>query len=408
MRTWDLFGTLVAGRDSSKRDGDQPEHVPIAENIARVHPQDLIVSDYYDSERAWHILRDVAGLHNDLHVSKDDKFTGKIWDTLAYQGRSPSEHFGDDPNTDYASPKSRGISAKLTTLANRTEWELTLADIGLNALAEIVREARLRTWNADPELRAMQLFQIEANFPFLYAASLWFHKKLIGGGYTKFLMSSRDCFLWKRIMDRIAWSLPIIPEGNTCLQNPSYEVIYWWTSRITRYKPSKDYQEYFSQFFVPGYWILATDFCGFGHSFVKFIHKWLHREVYPCLLIGYGDEERPCYLPYAISGWTDESSNLARHPMVIDVVNGEPVFWDDGIDWTANPYINTMHDAFDICIRAMERYRFPQPENLDELLAKTFEHMGSNLRALDPLTPFRRDEAIRAAALLEGIEGVVI
>jgi len=391
-RSWDLFGTLAAGRDPFKRDGDQDQHIPIAENIRNVLPGDIVISDFYDAPKAERILREVCGLHNELHVSHDDKATGKIWQQLERQARVPRMHTGDDEITDYHSPRSHGIPATLTMLAKRTEWEQRIHELGLPQLSAIVREARLRTFNPEPTMRRLELFQIEANFPFLYVASLWFNHKLRAGGYTKFLMSARDCFLWKKIMERLA--------------GDAYEPFYWLTSRYTRYKPSKSYLDYCEPLMGPK--TLITDFCGFGRSLMHFlIANKTHARV--CLLIGYGHEDYPCFVEHAVPGWTDEAANFARHPMVLDVVGSRPVFWQDGIDWQAVPEINTMHAAFDVCCAAMDQHVIASPDfaTLTDLLPKMLEYMGTRLKALEVLTPFRRDEAIRAAELMKDIEGVI-
>jgi hypothetical protein len=384
ISSFDLFGTLVAGMDVARRDGDQDEHLPIAENIAKVKPQDIVVSDYYDAAKAERILREVAKLPNRLYVTEDGKATGKIWAELARHGISVRSHLGDDPVTDEASARRADIPAELTAIARPNEWERRLAESGLAALASAVRAARLTTWSA--ELRGLQLFQIESNFPFLFAASLWFRQKMLSEGFECLLMSSRDCFLWQRLTEKIF--------------GPELKAVYWLTSRLTRYRPSVTYLEYCERLFGPR--TLVTDACGFGNSLHAFAEK-IRLPMAACLLVGYP----PCQLPSAITGWLDESANLARHPMVIDVVGGEPVYHRDGIDWERVPEINAMHDAFSVALGFLRGELRPEG-NAGDWLRMTFENLNAHLDELRPLTAFRRAEAEASAKLLEGIPGVVM
>jgi hypothetical protein len=45
VNSWDLFDTLAAGRNPEAPAGDQREHLPIAENVAKVEPDDIVISD---------------------------------------------------------------------------------------------------------------------------------------------------------------------------------------------------------------------------------------------------------------------------------------------------------------------------------------------------------------------------
>jgi len=106
MNSFDLFGTLIAGAACDTPDGDQEHHFTIAENIAKVQPGDIVISDYYDQAKALRLLRDVAGLSNKLIVTEDGKASGRIWQTIR-----PDSHLGDNPHRDVDSPRRAGISA---------------------------------------------------------------------------------------------------------------------------------------------------------------------------------------------------------------------------------------------------------------------------------------------------------
>src|ERR1051326_3923896 len=103
MKSFDLFDTLVAAPDPARPAGDQDRHFPIAENIAKVQPDDIIVSDYYDHAKAERIIREVCRLQNKFFVTEKGKASGEIWKTLRKQDYIIQSHTGDHPVTDIAS-----------------------------------------------------------------------------------------------------------------------------------------------------------------------------------------------------------------------------------------------------------------------------------------------------------------
>ena len=141
MKTFDLFNTLATARTSLKA-GEVPveDHIPIMENIAKVHPEDLIVSDYYNPDKAQQVIRQVCGLNNKWIVTGNGKETGKVWNGITSEG-----HLGDNPQTDIASAQAHGIPATLSTLHLQTPQEIKCGEIGW-----AMRAARLTTWNAGP------------------------------------------------------------------------------------------------------------------------------------------------------------------------------------------------------------------------------------------------------------------
>src|SRR5258707_927221 len=141
MRTYDLFNTLATSRTGvGTGEVAVEEHILIAENLAKVQPEDVIVSDYHTPAKAERILREVCRLSNKLIVTEDGKATGKVWAGLNSEG-----HLGDNQHCDVASPRAHGIPAQLTTLADLTPLEKACGEVGL-----VMREARLRTWSPDP------------------------------------------------------------------------------------------------------------------------------------------------------------------------------------------------------------------------------------------------------------------
>ena len=143
MKTFDLFNTLATSRFGLDA-GEVPIecHIPIAENIAKVRPGDLVVSDYYDTGKAQRILREICQLGNVLICTENGKETGAVWGGLGSEG-----HLGDNHFTDCISPKKFGILAQLTGLFRLTPEETKFK-------AGRVGDARGKAYNAQRRTRA--------------------------------------------------------------------------------------------------------------------------------------------------------------------------------------------------------------------------------------------------------------
>jgi hypothetical protein len=349
MNSWDLFDTLVAAPDPTRPAGDQDEHFAIQENIAKVRPEDVIVSDYYNPQKAEKILRNVCGLSNRLYVTEDGKGTGKIWKTV-----HPDHHTGDHPITDVVSAKRAGIYAQLTTLAQPTEVEKQFQP----DIAAILRRARLLTWDPNPVLRGLQLHQIERNFPFLLKVAYELDKVVRERGYTRLLLCSRDCFLLQQLMRRIA-------EG--------YKAEYFWSSRLTRYRPTEAYSKY-AKSMIKGK-TLIVDMCGSGNSLKFFCEKfggdWM-------LVVG----KENCL----VRGGIRETSNPAPHDTVVDV----PVVLTD-----SSPERSAMFHGFAAAFGAC-LYSLPVPTYTLEWALKRVEDPRTEC-----LWPAHLEESTRTYELLK-------
>jgi hypothetical protein len=321
MRTFDLFNTLTTSRYNTNA-GEVPveQHIPIAENIAKVQPGDIIVSDYHTPEKAQRILTEVCHLSNQLICTEDGKATGKVWQSVKSE-----HHLGDNIHTDFNSPRSHGIPADLTTLWQLTEREKACGDLGW-----AMREARLTTWHADPAIRALQLHQIERNFPFLLKVAHLLDAKMKAEGFTRLLLCSRDCYLLHQLMARLFAG--------------SYEIEYFYTSRLTRYRPDGRYATYAKDKLAGN--TLIVDMNGSGNS-LKYLTDMFGGT--PLLVCGFGNA-----VPFLVAGGIRETSNLAPHAMVWGInlyAEGEwePVFVNPaGIDWE-KPEILESHKAFMAC-----------------------------------------------------------
>lgn len=119
---------------------------PIARNVARVEPSDLILSDMYmPPESIASILFDICDLHMHRPIIRSNwgKHTGTIWPHILrhYVIRC---HVGDNPSSDIAVPNRFGITTELVKDSEATAWEQAISAAGQQQLALIQREVRLR------------------------------------------------------------------------------------------------------------------------------------------------------------------------------------------------------------------------------------------------------------------------
>lgn len=343
MNSWDLFDTLVACREG----GPAGEHVeslfPIAETIARVKQDDLIVSDYYTYEAAEKVLRQVTGLSNKLVVSQHGKFEGVIWPMLPKIDR----HHGDNPTGDYEQPMKFGIPSELINLTQLTELERSMVDFGIPSLGMACREARLRTWH--PKFRALQLLQVSANFPVLMMAGMALHRFVEKRKIKRVLMTARDCCLWVDLQKDLCNRL-----------HGKYEVEYFPSSRVCRLTPSVRYMSELNSRLAER--AVLVDVGGTGESMATLIEKSDYPRT-PGFLIGkyfWRYDERVKLnnihaLTQYFNGGILEFTNTAKHGMYLD--------WDKmteiDFDWNREE-ICVMHDAFQDARRIMRLYPLPE------------------------------------------------
>lgn len=125
--------------------------LPVRSAVEQVAPEDLLVSDMYlPAEIIGGWLSEVCDLHGALPVIRSNwgKHSGTIWPKIlgAYVIRA---HYGDNANSDGAMPRKFGITSVLRRDIDLTDWEKTVAQLGLGQLALIQRETRLRSLHHD-------------------------------------------------------------------------------------------------------------------------------------------------------------------------------------------------------------------------------------------------------------------
>ena len=335
MKSFDCWDTIIARRSIVDIYNEENNLFPITENVAKVQPDDIIVSDFYNAPLLDRIVPQITGLHNKIIVTELGKFQGTIWNTLKNNGYSISEHIGDNPYSDVVSPNNNGIKGTLSNPSPFTAIEQEINDCGMKGLARTMRESRLITWH--PSLRNLQLIQTQANFPMLFIASILLHRK----NPTRILMSSRDCCLWQHIQK-------IIRD----LCGGKYEIVYFKTSRLSCAHPTPSYIQYVNGL-MPA---TLVDIEGSGSSFSCLLNH-LHKDM-PIVFIVHvppPNSKIQAFVERQGPSLHMEFANFDRQAMYIDEIN---TFNPTNIDWSGMKEIEVMHDTFMLACSVVKNYNF--------------------------------------------------
>ncbi|MBB5694867.1 hypothetical protein [Muricoccus pecuniae] len=312
---------------------------PIPENIAKVSPGDIVVSDMYLPADVVEVLvRSVAGLRDaGVYVSSHGKRRGTVWKALEEQFRI-THHLGDNPDTDIVSPTKFGIPATLTRVAEMTAMEASVAGRGLPSLARAMREARLRSWHGEHDARQLQLLQVGVNLPMLLVAAVLVLRAARERDVSRILASGRDCYLWSHLLRFLQDEFA-----------PGVQTEYFFTGRIPRSFPSVSYAGYVRHL-LKGEKAFVLDICGTGWSLQRMCEQLDLTNVQPVLIQMIGDQS----LRRRYEGWGPtrcsaslltlldsdrpfdneiaELANPAPHPTVLDVAlkdgQAAPLFAD--------------------------------------------------------------------------------
>lgn len=125
--------------------------LPVRSAVEQVTANDLLISDMYlPGEVIAGMLAEICDLHCALPVIRSNwgKHSGTIWPKIL-QHYVIRTHYGDNASADGAVPRQFGINTVLLRDIDLTDWEKTVARLGLGQLALIQREARLRGLGKD-------------------------------------------------------------------------------------------------------------------------------------------------------------------------------------------------------------------------------------------------------------------
>lgn len=364
----------LAALKALELDVEKQQVIPIAENIARVRHGDVLISDMYLGATHIRSLLDRAGLSAKvgLVVTNDGKKTGRIWPEIAENLRI-EEHLGDNEHSDVKMPSSFRISARLTRLDKPSTVESVLINLGLRQLAELCREARLRTWSDDKAVRLVQLVQANLNFPLMLMASIELANLVRQLGCRRVLFSSRDCDMWVPLFEEVVRRM-----GLTC------KAEYFYTSRLAKMQPSDSYLAYARDRIAKD--SIVVDLCGTGWSLshmaarlrlsnvpVFFVHKLPSAKAYEdlsrtpdaCAFHALIRHDAPDVFNTIL-----EMCNYSDHGMVRDVRMVEgfavPVLAEDERGPRDHAAVRAQKETFALAVSLMENFDLNHVLQLDQ------------------------------------------
>ena len=399
MNSFDLFDTLVARRcieefvtdhADPQMEREEREMIPIQENVLKVRPGDVVVSDMYlPQDFLKSQLEKVTGLKNELLVGPSIKSSGTVWKELRQRGTLPRSHT-DNASHCLESARRAGIIPIEARQADLSDVERELRP-GFPSLAKTIREARLTTYNE--VRRDLEMAQAQANFPFLFLASVILHRRLVARSLERVLISSRDGFLWHRLQAYVR-----------DLMGGNYDVVYFLTSRLAMQHGSEKYMEYANGLLEKP--SLVVDLMGTGRSFLEFRKRLKRADVPFLLFVRYTvcDKVQGCdqVMENESNSHYIEFANLARHRTVLDMgPDGIPVYQEKRlVDWEDWKEIQVMHEMFNTALAVMRNYDFSQDLSADdETVLMTAKRLCKRLEGTHALGYFQpsmgEDERMR-------------
>jgi hypothetical protein len=381
---------------------------PIAPMVARVRPNDVIISDMYLPDGFLRRLVDqTLGLPGRLlHVSSHGKHRGEVWARLKATHRV-LRHHGDNAEADVRSPIKAGIEAEHVTLAAWTAGEAALLRAGLAPQAYAIREARLRYNARDLDHANAARVQFELNLPLLVLASADVLTHARETGADALLLCARDGHLWARLMRVFA------PRWR-----PMPTVRYILASRALMLTGGAGYERYFGQ--ATGRRNLVVDVSGTGRSLAHFIAESGRQATTVAYLVAQSDDvtpemdavapARPDVGVRALTSGVDREARLTveafNMPLEGSTLRLDAI--DDGFEAHARPsefgprsaaFVLAMSHVFDAGVAALVAHAPTLPSNAP---TEALQAAAAELMALAPgfgwLARPLRDDLERADA----------
>jgi hypothetical protein len=282
--TYDRVAAVLGWSDAQRREAQQLEIeiekenlLPVRENVDRLRPGDVLVSDMYLPGSIVAELLRSAGVSigaNPLVVTQCGKANGTIWDVVLQSfGRLPDLHTGDNPQADVAMPAKHGIPTHLYRRSEYSFAERYWLAHGLDDVANLLRSVRLQSpyHRLDEQ---QQLFEdaLFVNVPLLVHYAVYLHGRAAGRAVA---FPARDSLYLCAIYRTIFSGYPAIP---------------FLASRRTMLGQSDELRQYVAAHMPPH--SLIAELFGPGEHAPKFFGDLGHETVYCCCA-----EERYSWLP---------------------------------------------------------------------------------------------------------------
>lgn len=289
---------------------------PIKRNVAKLHPDDIIVSDMYLSKEQLLRLMQKAEIWapREIFVSCYGKHKGEIWKSL--KGTIIS-HCGDNRNTDLTIPTQYGIRTRTanTELSNlEREYMKYSKDLSWWA-----RQNRLEQIVDESHLQKLDTLQIELNIPLLWAACHILREYVERRSIQKLLFMSRDGHMFYQMFRALY---------------PDVHCEYLYISRECLRGNSQEYFDYLNERYNPNTALVdMASSCGSLKIALPNI-KHQNPKIWTLVFLpGFNVDTRGIDLTYVTTNietkinntWL-EMLNYATHWHVAGIKNNEPFF----------------------------------------------------------------------------------
>ncbi|MDZ7654052.1 MAG: FkbM family methyltransferase [Burkholderiaceae bacterium] len=230
--------------------------VPIADNVARLGRDAVLITDMYLPPDAIRALLKAAGIATDLPIiqTSHGKRTGSVWRTLAQAGVE-CHHLGDSRHSDHDTCLHHGMRPELHNAAALSAAESRLFDAGFVDLPRALRSMRLMTRSAAIPQDLLRL-QFEFNLPLLITFAALVRRHALSHGIERVLFAARDGLHLKLFYDALCDAL-----------GSGAPATYWHTSRVARTAGDPEYLDYCRANF--SLTTLIVDLCGTGASLLR-------------------------------------------------------------------------------------------------------------------------------------------
>ena len=295
--------------------------IPIAENIALVKDDSILISDMYLNKDVVETLLQRVGFCKErmpfILLSNYGKSDGTVWSGLKDLNIA-CHHRGDNYISDIKNAGLEDMTFIHSNIAQPTFFEDKLVRKGLVNLAVAIREARLRTNHIFSQTDAgadIKLLQENFNIPFLLRAATFIVDSCQNGSQNPktLLFASRGS---KFLHELTRLLLPNIATSH------SISTHYWLSSRQANLRSSKDYLDY-TLSLVTGQPILV-DLNGSGVSlriFLNRLEKSEKNSLDDQIILGY---HCPNSLEFARSKYSSEDPSL---------IDGRPIAAVSNLDF---------------------------------------------------------------------------
>lgn len=275
---------------------------PIKENVAKLTPDCLIISDMYYNKEELRLILAANGIttFSDILCGRGIKAFGTVWSQV-----NPDLHLDDNPGVCNVA-RNQGITVDQYEGYYLTNNELLIMEAGFPKLAYMCRVLRLSNPKIEVTDRQVWEDQTQSNIPLLVLLSPYLHGLMSANKYSQLLFTERDCISFYDIFSAM------FPDDNAKRFS---------TCRNLYMSPSDTFIDYIKRTYTPK--SLIIDMQGTGKTCVDFFNRFLDIDPNYLVVVCCDYHQKPgiSNMFTCLDGFTDkiEKMNYAPLGKLIDV-----------------------------------------------------------------------------------------